>query len=139
MHKRAHYLIAAAGLMGVAFPVSAEPRNVVYQFQVLTESVRNCPIEPWPDPTDCPVTSGHAPYMLGVLTLTHQAFAKRHAQWASGSDSPGSEFNEKPVDDQGIVSWVSFIGGYPPESPYSVDLPPLLLASNFSHSTSNYL
>jgi hypothetical protein len=113
MHKKAHYLIAAAGLMGVAFPVSAEPPNVVYEFQVLTESLRNClnnniVLNPH---NDCTVTPGHAPYMLATLTLTHRAFAKRRAQWASGSDAPGAPPDEKPVDDQGVVSWG--MDGYP--------------------------
>jgi hypothetical protein len=112
MHKRARYLIAAAGLMGVAFPVSAEPRNVVYEFQVLTESLRDClRIVLDPSTNDCVVTPGHAPYMLATLTLTHHAFAKRRAVWASGTDAPGAPPDEKPVNDRGIVSWG--MDGYP--------------------------
>ena len=115
MHKRARYLIAAAGLMGVAFPVSAEPRNVVYEFQVLTESLRDCRnnnIVLNPPTNDCVVTPGRAPYMFATLTVTHQAFAKRRAVWASGTDAPGAPPEVKPVDERGIVSWGTSAGPY---------------------------
>jgi hypothetical protein len=108
MIRQALYASTAASAMIVSIAAlspsaSGQPSDVVYQFQVLTESIRNCTDQYWVDPTTCPVIPGNAPYLLGMLTITHQGFAKKHAIWMNGQDEP----NEQHIDDQGIVSWIS--------------------------------
>jgi hypothetical protein len=110
MTRQALYASTAASAMIVSIAAlspsaSGQPSDVVYQFQVLTESIRNCSdqLGADPNPADCPVIPGHAPYILGMLTITHQAFAKKRAIWLNGQDEP----NEQHTDDQGIVSWIS--------------------------------
>jgi hypothetical protein len=126
MIRQALYASTAASALIVSIAAlspsaSGQPSDVVYQFQVLTESIRNCSdqLGADPNPADCPVIPGHAPYILGMLTITHQAFAKKRAVWLNGQDEP----NEQHTDDQGIVSWIS-AAPIQSNTPHPLQLPP---------------
>jgi hypothetical protein len=109
MHKSIAFLSSvsvAAGVLGVATPGSTQPPNVVYQFQVMTESLRTLPNAPpgfyiqCESPTvQCTVTPGNAPYLLGILTLTHKAFSSHEAQLTTETNPP--------TDDSGVVSFAA--------------------------------
>ena len=94
-----HKSIAAAALLlsSTAASTWAAPPDVVYQFEVRTETLRSFPCEINPPQPNCTVRPNHAaPYPLGRLTITHKAFSDRAAQWSNGSS---------PVANSGIVSW----------------------------------
>jgi len=94
-----HKSIASAALLlsSAAASTSAAPPDVVYQFEVRTETLRSFPCEINPSQPNCTVRPNPAaPYPLGRLTITHKAFSNREAQWSNASS---------PVANSGIVSW----------------------------------
>src|SRR5215467_14207239 len=115
--------IAAAAICAPGLAASAAPPNVVYTFQVMTETLLSTHEAPTagvcitePQQFNCTAAPGKAPYLFATLTVTHDALTSHEAQWAGGSgEVPSPTFPPANIPDDNIVSFQLYptVPGYP--------------------------
>jgi hypothetical protein len=87
---------AASVLLSITAPLSAAPREEIYEFTVITDTVQTpifCGLDGEPP---CSFQEGPVPYKLATLTLTHEALTKHEAQ--------ASDLTDPITDDRRIVT-----------------------------------
>jgi hypothetical protein len=76
-------------------PVSAAPPEEIFEFTVITDTLQTPP-QCLGNPA-CTITEGRVPYLLGTLTLTHDALTQHQAQL--------SDQTNPPTDDGRVISF----------------------------------
>ena len=106
---------AASVLLGITAPLSAAPREEIYEFTVITDTVETRPCGHAGDPP-C-FQEGPVPYKLATLTLTHAALTKHEAQ--------ASDLTDPITDDRRIVTLTFPVlpGSQGNEAPFSLSIP----------------
>ena len=121
--KCKQFLLVAAALAGS--PASAAPPDVIYRFDVISETV-TFGGQPCTPSSTFPCVPPHAPYELATLELTHQAFAPNHA--AQLETGPAGT----TVDD-GVIAFTTFLA--PPGS--ELNFPPSISFQRVYSATIN--
>jgi len=89
-------IIAGAALLTlVASSAQAGPREEIYEFTVITDTLQTPPLC---RPSPCTFTEGKVPYKLATLTLTHDALRDHQAQL--------SDQTNPPTDDGRVISFI---------------------------------